>query len=184
MFLENGLRKKSTVATNGTTSAEHTPVVSALTGAVKVTATPVLTVAGAYSIGDCVGTVLALANVTGSAGGSVILQSVQVKDQDNAKSGLEILLFSDNPAAGAYTDNSAPAFDAGGLDWAKYAGRVTVLGGDYLTIGGKADANEDGIGKQIQVVGTTLYMLVISDGTPTYTAGSLTITARFLRADN
>lgn len=176
MFLENGLRKKSTAAANGTTSAEHVPHVNVDTIAGGYVATksatlviqPVRTVAGAYAPGDCVGTIYSLAGVL-TAGKRYIIQSAHTKDLAGQAAQLEAWIFSaDTGDHGNYLDNSAPTPDAPAADLAKVSVIQPVLGGEYFALGATQKVAISAGSSPAFVATGNERALIITRGTPTY----------------
>jgi len=151
-------------------------------GGKSISLTPTITTsAGAYSIGDTVGTLLTL-NASRASSKTAILKSIHVKDNANQKQPLTILLFGTDPTTGAtITDNAAFAY--GSSAFAKQIGKINITAGDYETIDSKATANLDSFSSVISSNNGTIYAVVLTTGTPTYAANSTTlyITFNFLQ---
>lgn len=75
---------------------------------VFLTATPTVT-AGAYTTGQCVGTVNSLSGAARVNSGSGIIQSVLVTVKTALIAPYDVLFFSTNPSNSTFTDNSALA---------------------------------------------------------------------------
>jgi hypothetical protein len=113
--------------------------------------------------------------ITGAAresGGTGIIETIALFDDDNEKNPITLLFFDAAPASGTYTGNGALALSAG--DKAKYIGRVNIFASDYETLGGDAFVCLRGVGLAFQCSGSAnLYMIpLVSSGTPTYTAST------------
>jgi hypothetical protein len=126
--------------------------------------------------------VVVLTNAMRLSGGTGLLQSVVIYDDDNEKSPITLMFFNAAPASGTYTGNGALALSTG--DKATYLGRVDIAATDYLTVGGDAVASIKNIALPVQAVGTAnIYMIpIVTSGTPTYTASTdLQMALGFLR---
>jgi len=133
----------------------------------------------AYGNGDVVGGLLTfpLAFPTTLSG---ILEGVTVRDKQAANIQLDLVLFSDQPTASTTTDQGAPSIHANDVN--KIVGVINIATADYTTINGKSVATKRDLGLPINSAGRNLYALLISRGTPTYTAASnlsLTIAVKF-----
>lgn len=136
-----------------------------------INVTPVIDTV-AYTSGDSVGgkiTAGAIANAFGQG----VLKDLVVVDKANQKQPLTFLFFDQDPSAGTYTNNGAVTLDP--ADALKVIAKVNVAAADYETVGGKAVAAVE-VSKVVK--GTpdsnrTLYLLVVTTGTPTYAVGDL-----------
>jgi len=136
-------------------------------GGINITQTPTIT-AGAYSAKDAVGGLLTFANAVRVSGGSAVLNTVIIKDNDDEKAGLELWLFNADPTVVA--DNAAMDFtDANML---KCVGIVPISTSDYYSLADNGAACVRGIGLQFQCAVTSLFGQLKCTGTPTYTATS------------
>jgi hypothetical protein len=113
--------------------------------------------------------------ITGAAresGGTGVIETISLFDDDNEKSPISLLFFDAAPASGTYTANGALALSAG--DKAKYIGRVNIYASDYETLGGDAFVCLRGVGLAFKCSGSAdLFMIpLVSSGTPTYTAST------------
>lgn len=124
---------------------------------------------GAYTAGDCVGTIMA---VPVTQYGTTVLKNVVVTDADNEKANLTLLFFKRSPA-GTYTDNGAFPLSAG--DLSLIVGKVNIVSGDYETIASRAVADVDcsivlkAEGNESPPTSQNIYVGVLTTGTPTYT---------------
>lgn len=135
-----------------------------------------------YASGDIVGGKLTLPNAVRVSGGTGMIQSIMVIDQDNQKPVFDLLIFDRDPSNGTYSDNGA--FTIHASDAPFLIRRISVSAGDWTTIGGIGIADLDALGRTINAnSGTSLYGLIILNGsTPTYTASTkLTIKIGILR---
>ena len=146
-----------------------------------VSVTPTIT-ATAYNATtkNSVGGKQTLTGAVSSLTGIAILQSVLVTDKANQKAPLMILLFDSDPSAGTYTDNGQVNLST---DISKVIRRINVTAGDYETIDNSgtdyAVAEIGPISKLVKAAsGTSLYAVIVTTGTPTYTSTS-DLTVRF-----
>ena len=140
---------------------------------------PTITVdTGIYAALDILGAlvvsgVVTLSSVTREKGGTAVLESVSVFDDDNEKCPLSLLFFDTAPTGGTYVGNGALTLST--ADKARYLGKVNIAAGDYETLGGEAFACIRGIGLGVKAIegSRDLYMIpLVSSGTPTYTAAT------------
>lgn len=141
----------------------------------RIRVTPVLVPSVAYTSGDVVGGIMAIPRPFNDMKNGV-LKSLTVKDADNQKAAMTVLLFDQLPT-GTYTDNGAFAWGTG--DFAKCIGQVQVATADYVTVNGKAIADEDlarviqdATASVVQGADTNLWAIAVTTGTPTYTTAS------------
>lgn len=120
----------------------------------------------AYAIGDNVGTlpagtILKIPAVNRLPGRPVKLVSVDVTENGSASApAFEILFFRSRPVGGTYTDNSAFAW--GAEDYKRKCGHVSVVAGDFKTLGSKHSATLGGIDQVLAVDETDLYLLIVA----------------------
>jgi hypothetical protein len=151
----------------------------------QIAVTPTIT-ATPYTPGDSVGGKITLTGAMRIANGTGLLQSVFLKDRANAKAALDLLLFSEDPAGGTYTDNSPVPLNAADID-SRLIRRIPVLSTDWQTIGVSpnqfAVADLDALSKVVRSTGgnSNLYLVIHAVGSPTYAAGVLTLNFGFLR---
>jgi hypothetical protein len=115
-------------------------------GGISISQTPTIT-AGAYSAKDCVGGLLTFANATRVTGGSAVLNTVLIIDNDDEKAGLELWLF-------------------------KFIGMVPIPTADYGSLANNGAATVRGVGLEFASASTSIYGQLKCTGTPTYTATS------------
>lgn len=124
-----------------------------------------------YAAGNVVGgkqTFTILSAVDGSAS----LTSLMIVDKANKKAGLEVLIFSQNPSAGTYTDHVAFAWNMSDLPYLMR--KVTVATADYITVDSVAIADISIPGKAIKGTdgSNKLYMVMVTVDTPHYAAAT------------
>jgi hypothetical protein len=146
----------------------HVGEVGGNTTVVKITPTITTTL---YTALDLIGGIITITSAMRVSGGSGILQSMTVIDDDNEKAAFEVMIFDSSPASGTYTDNGAYVHSSGDVD--KFLGRFSVAAADYVTevSGSLAVATVRNIGLPVKASGSAnLYALVLVTGGPTYTA--------------
>lgn len=125
-----------------------------------------------YADGDLLSDTQAIADAFRIPGGSAMLQSVNVLDEDDQGVALDLIFLSANNKLG--TINSAPTVsDASARD---ILGIVRVGAGDFIDLGGCRVATLSGLGLMMEAASasTTLYLATVTrGGTPTYTAAGL-----------
>jgi hypothetical protein len=133
---------------------------------------------GAYANGDCLAAPQAVANAVRESGGSGVLQSIVVVDQDDQAEALDIVVADSSFSLG--TENSAVSItDA---DAAKILGIIEVTTGDYVDLGTSQLATKSGLGIGIEASGSaSLYVGAISRGTGTYTASGIVLRISILQ---
>lgn len=133
--------------------------------------TPTITSGSAYSAGNCVGGLLTLPLSYTSSGLTLFLNDLIVIDKSNQKVAYTILFFSANPIAGTYTDKVATALST---DVSLIVGQVLIATADYTSTNSIGIADKTAINTILQNTESTqsLYMVVTTTGTPTYTSTS------------
>lgn len=154
----------SNVNTNGLAlPASAAPVVVA-PQTTRVAVTPTVT-ASAYTAGNGLGGIMTFASIVPSVGTNGILQSIAAKFKASAVVGtLEVVIFKANPSNGTYTDKTAPTWNA--ADAANLLG-IYSLATPNSKLGTMTVYNLDGIGAAFVSASTSLFAVVIVDGTPT-----------------
>ena len=131
----------------------------------------------AYGAGDLVGGKLTLTDILPAGGAPVsMLVSAVVVDQANQKAALDLVFWKSDPSGTTFTDQAA--LDVADADNKKIAGVVSVLATDYVSFADNAIATVKTSLPLFSSNGSrTLYMAVVSRGTPTYaTATDMQIT--------
>lgn len=135
-----------------------------------ITVTPTIE-AAAYGDADRLGSIMTLANAFAAGKGTVELSSITVLDKAKQKAAIDVLFFSELPTV-ASADNAALSItDA---EMAKYIGRVAIPAAGYEDTGDNSDTTVRNIGLLMQAAAgsTSLYAILQSQGTPTYTSTS------------
>jgi hypothetical protein len=133
---------------------------------------------GAYANGDVLAAPQDLANAVRESGGSGVLQSIVVVDQDDQGEALDIVIGDSSFALG--TENSAVSISD--ADAAKILGIVEVAAGDYVDLVNSQLATKNGLGISIEASGSaSLYVGAISRGTGTYTASGIVLRVGILQ---
>jgi hypothetical protein len=149
-------------------------------GACTMMAPAVTTSAGAYTAGDVVGGPLVCYPGAMLAGNGTIA-NVIVFDNANQKAPLTFLFFKSLPT-GTYTDNAAFAW--GSADKARLINVIDVGASDYTTLNSAAYLSVvAGAAVQwddVPNVGiASLYLIIVTTGTPTYAANATTLLPKF-----
>jgi len=145
----------------------------------RVSAVPVLQIAGAYTALDCAGALLTFADAAASSNGYVArLRRVHVKDNASISAEFTLYLFSASPTAAARTD--ADIFAPADADAALILDSVAVATADYFDQTANSFATVE-VDKSLQLTSSgSLYGVIVLVGTPTFIAATdLTITLEF-----
>jgi hypothetical protein len=138
--------------------------------------------AAAFTLGDFVGGKLTLTNAGRVAGGSGIIQSLSIVDSAKQAVALRVYLFKAD-LAGTYADNAVESFTA--ADMLKLIDVIDVLSTDWETLANVSVTKAEtlrGLGIPFKITtGTSLFALIRTLGTPTYTANCLQVTFGLLR---
>ena len=135
---------------------------------VQVVSTPTISTS-AYVSGYVVGGLITISGAARINGGVVTVQDLLIIDEANQRAPLTLLFF-DSPPAGTYTDHAAcPTL---GEDADKVIGQVNVAASDYTTTGGAAIAHKQNLSFVLPNNNndTSLRLVMVTTGTPTYTA--------------
>ena len=153
------------IITNGTLTADVTEdglCVAMSTIPVIPTVTPVISTTPAYSDGDVLGGVMSftVANAGSINGAEVVFKSGTFLGT------VDLVLFNANPA-GTYTDNAAFALSA--TDAANVIGVIHLT--DWTSMGGAlAQVQALAMDLPYSLAATTLYVVAVVHGTPTFVA--------------
>jgi len=142
---------------------------------------PVLT-AVAYTAGDALGSTTSLDAILRPTVGTGILQSISVYDAAGQSAAIDFLIFSSEPASSTVTNNSPVVVDTS--DVAKLLGKVSVAATDYVaTAGGPTIATVSNVGLVLDSDNATgtIWVVPMTQGTPTYAASSLAFTIGVLQ---
>jgi hypothetical protein len=136
-------------------------------GFTTVIKSAVVVTAAAYSAGNAVGALRTLTNAVRTPG-TGILQSIGILDRANQKAAMTVFIFDSNTLAATITDKTAFVFSTDDL---KVIAQVSIGAGDYVTTNSKAIAVLSGLNIPLKAAsGTTLYAVMVTTGTPTFTA--------------
>jgi hypothetical protein len=128
----------------------------------------------AYANVDVIDGVKTVAHAFIDDGGQALLQSLVVTDKAKQKSDLDIFFFDEAPATSVGADQAA--FALADTDLAKCLGSVTVAAADYKDSSAASVATLKNIQLMLQAKrgakARSLYLVVVSRGTPTYTSAS------------
>lgn len=119
-----------------------------------------------YSAGNAVGGKRTYANALTSAGTGV-LESITLLDRNNQSQPMTVIIFDADPTNATITDKSAFVYSTDDL---KVLGQITISASDYITTNSKAIATIRGIGLSLKSAGTSLYVALVTTGTPTFAA--------------
>lgn len=127
---------------------------------------------GIYAAGDNIGGKLTFADAARQPGGTGVIQSLTLIDQDNEKTEKDVFFFDTDPAATTATDNAAQ--DIADADLLRCIGWVNIPASAYKSAADNAIATVANIGLAFDLPtdATALYAIVVERGTPTYTAAS------------
>lgn len=129
-----------------------------------VSVTPTVT-ASAYTAGFGLGGIITFASILPTIGLNGILESITAKFKGTAVTGsLEVAIFKASPSNGTYTDHVTPTWNA--ADMANLIG-IYTLATPNSKLGTMTIYNLDGIGKAFVGASTSLFAVVVVDGTPT-----------------
>lgn len=135
-----------------------------------VTVTPTVG-AALFAANDVVGGKLTIAGAVRLPAGASNLQTLSLVDAAKQNAALKIFIFN-SALAGSYADNAAEAVTA--ADWLKCIGFLTVAAGEYQTMANASVVSQTGIAMPVKLAsGSSLYALIVTTGTPTYTANAL-----------
>lgn len=126
-----------------------------------------VTAAAAYAAGNAVGAKRVLVDAVRQPK-TGILHSVAILDRSSQRAPLTMLFFDSNPLVATITDKAAFVFSTDDL---KLCAQVLIAASDYTTTNVKAYAQLAGLNIPIKILaGQSLYLAVVTTGTPTYAA--------------
>lgn len=133
-----------------------------------------------YASGDVLSSTATITDAVRVNGGTGILQSVTLIDQDDQKAQLKLFIFDTNVSLG--TLNAAPTISD--------ANALSIIGtpisfevSDYTDLGGVSVAGKENIGKIVKSTSGTRNLFVAAlngTGTPTFTAAGIKLRLGFL----
>lgn len=123
----------------------------------------------AYAIGDVLADTQELASFLAVSGRATTIQSITVLDEDDQGGSFDIIFLKSNASLG--TENSAP--NISDTNAREVMGYVSVVGGDYIDLGGSRIATLLGIGLVVKASSTSIWVGAISRDAKTYSASGL-----------
>jgi len=151
-----------------TLASDSTPVHTGGTR-VSVVFTPTVTSGSAYASGNQVGQVLSFASATRTAAGTGSVESLIITDLSAQSGSYDLWLFSANPTHGTYTDKTNLTINAS--DIVNFIGLISFSTWSLATSGGGVANSVPNLKFKLSA-GTTLYGILITRATPTYTSTS------------
>ena len=127
----------------------------------------------AYATGDVLADTQEIAGAVRVNGGSGILQNIILNDKDDqTAAAMDIFILSSNVSLG--TENSAPSITDANGD--AILGIIQISAGDWIDLGGCKVAMLRNLGIVVKAASdsTSLYLAVITRGSPTQTASGIT----------
>ena len=145
---------------------------------IVISQSPTVSASPAYSTGDVIGTKLTFDAAVLAAGGSGLVQAVQINCKSAQTGAVDLVLFNADPSASTFTDNAALAVNA--ADFNKVIGVVHVT--DWTNLGTPSVAQAGNIALPFTLASTALYGVLVARSTPTLGSTSdLTIGLRVIR---
>jgi hypothetical protein len=152
-----------------------------------VTVTPTVDTA-IYASGDRIGSIMEFTNALDDSSGTATIQSVTIVDKAAQSSILQILFFNDLPTV-ASADNAALNITDAEMA-AKCIGHVSVVAADYFALSASSVACVRNINLLVTSVksstnttGKSIWGVIRSGGTPTYTSTSDLVISVGLKQD-
>lgn len=143
-----------------------------------ISITPTLDTA-AYAAGDQLGSLQEVAGALADSSGTGKLVSVVVLDKAKQSLALDVLLFREQPTVTS-VDNAA--LDLSDTEMEKCIGTIRVATTDYAALNVNSVASVKNINLMLHAVkgsnnttGTSLWMILMAQGAPTYAANSLIV---------
>lgn len=132
----------------------------------------------AYADGDQIGTKFEIPEIAIAKGQAVVLESVTVIDKVKQNSALVLFFFSQSPTVASSDNNTLDITDA--EMEAKCIGKVDIAASDYKSLNASSVATKSNIQLQLKpgdeksgiITGQSIYAILMSNGTPDYTAGT------------
>lgn len=155
--------------TPGTTNKVSlgTDTVKVATSTVSPSDSAVVTAASAYAAGNTVGAKRTFASAIGATGGGVI-QSARLTSKSVQSATFKLYIFSQDPTNTTWTDKATPAINVADLP---YLITVLTFTGSDSGLGTHSLYTIEGVGKAFNCTsGTSLFGILITLGTPTFTA--------------
>lgn len=154
------------------------------------TATPTITSGTAYAAGDLIGGKLTFSNAVLSSIRHADIVGAVLRDSSKQSADIDLVIFSADPSATTFTNDSAFAVHAD--DLAKVVAVVKFRNAtDYVAFSANSVGIVDNLAKKVRTTGTTnpsnvfdaLYGALVSRGTPTYTSTTALTVGITIRQD-
>lgn len=128
-----------------------------------------------HAAGDVLAATQELAGAVSTSGGAAVLHSIVLNDKDDQGLGIDVVFLKTNVSIG--TENAAVSISDTNAD--EVLGIVSVSAADFIDLGGCRVATVRSIGLPVEAGSgsTSIYVALITRGTPTHTASG--ITAKF-----
>ena len=133
----------------------------------QVTVPLTVTASSAYVANNSVGGLIKFNNIAGPQQSGVV-QNITVQCQSSQSTGYKLYLFNDNPSSTTIADKATPSLNA--VDLPKLLDVITLGSADSML--GKTINVTDNIGRAFQATTQTLYGILTTTATPTYTAAT------------
>lgn len=146
----------------------------------RISATPTVSNGSIYAAKDAIGGIMTFANAARATGQGGSLESVTIVDKGQQMAALDLVLFNASPS-GTFTDNATS--DPSDADLATVVGVIPFVVGDYFDFSDNSVAFRSGLGIVYDCADTSLFGVLVSRGTPTYTSTSDVIVALGLALD-
>ena len=132
-----------------------------------VTITPTVSTSPAYTSGDAVGgkNTITLNVASGFKG---VLREIEIVDQAKQSAAIDLMFFKADPAATTFTDNAA--LDVADADLLNHCGTISVAAANYAALYDNSVATLSNQSLRLEANSTSIYMVLITRGTPTYAA--------------
>lgn len=126
----------------------------------------------AYDSGDVLADTGELANALSVSGGGGVLQTIKITDKDDqTAAAMTVWILKSNVSLG--TKDAAPSISDTNAD--EIIARVDIAATDWTDLGGAKVAFVKNLGIPVRVsTGTSLWVALVTAGTPTQTTGGLT----------
>lgn len=135
--------------------------------------TPTVTASSAYSSGNCVGGIQSFLNANENELWTSLLESVVILDPSNQSVNYSLLFFKSDPTlapnGATVTDKTGFAWGTGGGKGA-FLGKYDVASTGFESFNSVAVFSTGGINLVMRPLLRTLFMAIVTTGTPTYSS--------------
>lgn len=122
-----------------------------------------------YASGDLIGAKNTIA-INVASGFKAKLLEVEVVDQAKQSAALDLMFFKADPSNTTFTDNAA--LDVADADLLTHCGTINIPAANYAALADNSVATVRDVNLGLEANGTSLYMAIISRGTPTFAAAT------------